>query len=888
MMTSISYINRDDINIDTKEVRKSNISNRENEIQLGATNDVEIKRRSHRKVAPKSNVAVSKRSRARDNVSTSLGGILASLSLIDNNSENCGIDIDMDACEKKSRRVTASRICLSKQNKTNNRETHHRRESCLSVMHSPIMQQTPEKLEGVDEKLLEVPLESSSSMILFPSLVAGTTNGTQSKRPQVTRRATKIHRFTSMMTPSPIRDIEYHLPSTVRIRSSPALPSPLGENPSPRHFRQFRNEIKSPSVNSTFFSSGISGGSKTTEEEAEGEAEEDTSVEISIYRAQKNQIRGENEAGSGDEDENEESEICSDEEYQPTDTESDVTAVDKSKYKSDLEETSYEDGIISESSAGLSTSDYNLGPADSDTETEEDNSEQDRLFPKNNMTQNCTFPTASITLSTGRGEGIEDADLVEMVVLDDGALADEDSDQGKTVLASVDECSSEVEYSLDTDHENNDDNETNSIYSKEEECNNNQSFIRVQDTEMKRASYLSKKNSIRIRGKHVVKRGKWTLGSQIGSGSFGVVHVGMNSRTGNLMAVKSLNIPSSSSNEVMEDLQREIGLMRTLSHPNIVRYIGAETDTVKHILHIFQEWVPGGSLSSLLRKFGPFPLPVVRSYLFQIFSGLKYLHSNRILHRDIKGGNVLVNDEGIVKLADFGASKRIELSENGSANDMEDMMETMTMRGTPYFMAPEVFFCKYGSKADIWSSGGVAYQMCTGKAPWKDLGLRTPMSLFTYLRKHTGPPLISQGGSTCDKKGSKSPLTCKDLQDLLEKCFHRDPTKRPTAHESLQHCFFTQVDPNESLVEDESVVGSIMTALHDTRCPISPISPISPVQIIEMKRTSTNGKVDKSMQRKNRDSNSHFETSDWPIWGKEEILRRKDNIPKDQNPFAKS
>ena len=75
------------------------------------------------------------------------------------------------------------------------------------------------------------------------------------------------------------------------------------------------------------------------------------------------------------------------------------------------------------------------------------------------------------------------------------------------------------------------------------------------------------------------------------------------------MGVKSVDAPSSSFEEIMNDPQREIDLLRTLSHPNIVRYIGVEIDTMKHILHLFQEWVLGGSLSSLLRKFGPFPLP---------------------------------------------------------------------------------------------------------------------------------------------------------------------------------------------------------------------------------------------------------------------------------------
>ena len=211
-------------------------------------------------------------------------------------------------------------------------------------------------------------------------------------------------------------------------------------------------------------------------------------------------------------------------------------------------------------------------------------------------------------------------------------------------------------------------------------------------------------------------KGKWSLGDRIGQGSFGVVHKGMNGRSGKLMAVKCLCIPSnynSFSQALVVDLEREIGLMKSFDHKNIVRYIGTEINEEKKMLYIFQEWVPGGSVASLLNNFGPFPLGVIRTYLYQMFCGLEYLHSNQILHRDIKGGNILVNDEGIVKLADFGASKRVQVAENGTLMNIDDMMEDMTFRGTPFFMAPEVFEEKYGPKADVWSCAAVAHQMGT-------------------------------------------------------------------------------------------------------------------------------------------------------------------------------
>ena len=177
----------------------------------------------------------------------------------------------------------------------------------------------------------------------------------------------------------------------------------------------------------------------------------------------------------------------------------------------------------------------------------------------------------------------------------------------------------------------------------------------------------------RLRREGSVKRGQWKLGSKIGSGAFGVVHVGLNTRVGSLMAVKSIKMEKA----IMKDVRVEIDLLKSLDHTNIVRYLGAQMD--EKYLHIFQEWVPGGSLTGLISKFGAFPMTVVRNYLSQILEGLAYLHEQNIMHRDLKGSNVLVSDSGVVKLADFGAGKKFESLKH-------DMMLSLTMRGSEFMM----------------------------------------------------------------------------------------------------------------------------------------------------------------------------------------------------------
>lgn len=149
---------------------------------------------------------------------------------------------------------------------------------------------------------------------------------------------------------------------------------------------------------------------------------------------------------------------------------------------------------------------------------------------------------------------------------------------------------------------------------------------------------------------------------------------------------------------------------------------------------------------------------------------MNYLHSNGIVHRDIKGGNILV-EESTVKLADFGASTTISLGET---------VETSTIKGTPYFMAPEVLSeSKYGRRGDIWAVGCTIIQMLNGEPPWKERKLQSLIQLHVVLSSWIGiPPLNRQIPD--------------DLRNFLELCFARNPKDRPMASALLEHPFLSE------------------------------------------------------------------------------------------------
>ena len=131
------------------------------------------------------------------------------------------------------------------------------------------------------------------------------------------------------------------------------------------------------------------------------------------------------------------------------------------------------------------------------------------------------------------------------------------------------------------------------------------------------------------------------------------------------------------------------------------------TMLVGSVVNIFMELISGGSIETLLKTFGPFEEELFQNYTRQIIEGIKYIHSKNVVHRDIKGKNVMLKANGVIKLIDFGCAKQLNQQ---SSNTKEELL--MSLYGTAYWMSPEmVREVGHGPKTDIWSSGCTVFEM---------------------------------------------------------------------------------------------------------------------------------------------------------------------------------
>jgi len=276
---------------------------------------------------------------------------------------------------------------------------------------------------------------------------------------------------------------------------------------------------------------------------------------------------------------------------------------------------------------------------------------------------------------------------------------------------------------------------------------------------------------------------QWMQGALIGQGSFGSVYLALHAVTGELMAVKQVEVPSNTNSNLdkkkegmVAALKREIDLLRDLQHENIVQYLGSNSDA-EHF-NIFLEYVPGGSVAAMLNSYGQLQEPLIRNFVRQILTGLSYLHGRDIIHRDIKGANVLVDNKGNIKISDFGISKRVEASAILQPQKNGGHIHRPSLQGSVFWMAPEVVRqTSYTRKADIWSLGCLIVEMFTGTHPFPNCSqLQAIFQIGNSSAKPTIPDFASDEGKA-----------------FLNKTFEIDHEKRPSADELLLSPFLKQI-----------------------------------------------------------------------------------------------
>ncbi|KAG9240832.1 cell division control protein-like protein 15 [Calycina marina] len=252
----------------------------------------------------------------------------------------------------------------------------------------------------------------------------------------------------------------------------------------------------------------------------------------------------------------------------------------------------------------------------------------------------------------------------------------------------------------------------------------------------------------------------YVLGDSLGKGAFGSVYKALNLGTGEAVAIKQIKLGDLPRSE-LRMIEAEIDLLKNLKHDNIVKYLGFVKSS--ECLSIILEYCENGSLHSICKSYGKFPENLVGIYMTQVLHGLQYLHDQGVIHRDIKGANILTTKDGKVKLADFGVSTSTLAGADKEAQVV----------GTPYWMAPEIIQLSGATSAsDIWSLGCTVIELLEGKPPYHKLA---PMPALFAIVNDDHPPL-PEGVSPA-------------ARDFLMQCFQKDPNLRVSAKKLSKHAW---------------------------------------------------------------------------------------------------
>lgn len=261
---------------------------------------------------------------------------------------------------------------------------------------------------------------------------------------------------------------------------------------------------------------------------------------------------------------------------------------------------------------------------------------------------------------------------------------------------------------------------------------------------------------------------------EIGHGSFGAVYYARNFKTSEVVAIKKMSYSGKQSGEKWQDIVKEVKFLKLCNHKNTISYKGCHLK--EHTAWLVMEYCVGSASDILEVHKKPLREVEIAAICYDALQGLSYLHRNGRIHRDVKAGNVLLTEDGTVKLADFGSAALA-----APANSFV---------GTPYWMAPEVILAmdegQYDGKVDVWSLGITCVELAERKPPLFNMNA---MSALYHIAQNDPPAL-----SAPDQWSS-------GFVEFVQVCLKKQPGARPTAEDLLQHTFVSQPRPEGIILE---------------------------------------------------------------------------------------
>ena len=302
------------------------------------------------------------------------------------------------------------------------------------------------------------------------------------------------------------------------------------------------------------------------------------------------------------------------------------------------------------------------------------------------------------------------------------------------------------------------------------------SFTTINSTSSIEEHILIDKTIIIGKGEGNIKD-NYEIGKKIGGGSYGIVFLSLNKRTGEKVAIKVMKKLKKDNKTLNKDILKEIEMLKTLDHQNIINIF--EFYEGDYNFYIITEYCQSGNLLDKINKTN---LQISESrtsvIIFQILSAINYCHQRNIIHRDLKPENIMLDNNSTngypyVKLIDFGTAKFRE-------TEYENQLI-----GSPYFIAPEVIDKKYTNKCDIWSIGIILYFIISKKKPFTGFSLK---EIFNSIKE-----------DEINLKTGAFNFVSDELKDLLKKLLTKNPDERISADEALQHKWFAINKTKEKL-----------------------------------------------------------------------------------------